>query len=241
MNRALPIVSLCVAILALAGAFMQRDAAPPAPPPPPEPQRAADADPELRRRLEQLEDDNRALWDRVAQLERGRANAATDGGAAPPSLVTDVAQLREEVRSVMTGEVLSTEAGRAALKEVLKEADEERQRERQTQQQQRAQQRAAEQAAKWKAFVTAAKLTYAQEQELTRRLAAEDAARQAMTAQLQTGGAPGTSVGEAMRALRDQQRETDKVMTGLLDDAQKEQYKALRRDTTGAGRARFEP
>lgn len=232
MNRALPLVSLCVALLALGISLVPRE--PVVVAPPPDEPRRSEADPELRRRVELLEDDSRALWDRVTLLERRQvAGPAVDGGVAAPSLVNEVAQLREEVRGVMTGEVLSNEAGRAALKEVIREAEADRQRERQAQRQQDQQQRVAEQKARWKDFVTTAKLTWAQEQELDKRLAAEEAARKAMVEQMTQNGPPSA---EAFRALRDQRKETDEAMGALLDATQKEQYQALRREDRGGGR-----
>lgn len=232
MNRALPILSLCLALVALAFAAAPREPLI-LPPAPVEAARATDADPELRRRIDQLEDDNRALWDRVVVLERQRQlTVLTDAGVVAPSVAAEVAQLREEVRGMISGEVLSNDASRAALKEVIRETQADTQRERQVQREQRQEQRATEQKAKWKAFATEAKLTWAQEQELTRRLETEETARRAFFLQAQQGGAPDN---EGFRALRDQRRETDQVMNGLLDDTQKQQYLALRREDRGGG------
>lgn len=228
MNRALPLVSLCVAILSLSVALMPRD--PVMPPPSPEAPRA-EPDGELRRRIELLEDDHRALWDRVALLERRQLAApAVDGGPASPSLVAEVASLREELRGAMTGEVLSSEAGRTALKAVIREAEAEWVRERLAQRYLERQERAGEQKARWKDFVTTARLSPAQEQELTKRLEAEEAARLALQEQQQNGG---PAAPDAFRALWDQRRETDQVMGGLLDATQKEQYQAVRREDRG--------
>jgi myosin heavy subunit len=184
-----------------------------------------------------LEDENRALWDRVVLLERRAqtsANLISDGGVAAASfaVVQEVAQLRQELQSVIAGEVLSSDASRAALKEIIREAESDAQRERFAQRQQQQEQRAQEQKAKWKEFITSAKLTYAQEQELSRRLEAEEAARKALTQARETG-APFDP--DAFRALRDQRRETDRVMTGMLDESQKPQYEQLRREDRGGG------
>ncbi len=185
----------------------------------------------LRRRVELLEDDNRALWDRVVVLERrNTAVVLNDAGVElAPSIVSEVAQLRQELRGVITGAALSNEASRAALKEVIKEAEADTLRERVAQSQQRRDQRAQEQKVKWKEFVTTAKLTFQQEQELTRRLDAEEATRQ----QMQNGTA--VMGPETFRAMRDQRRETDEAMNKLLDDTQKEQYQAMRREDRGGG------
>lgn len=232
MNRALPILSLCLALLALAFAIVPRDPVVVAPSPEADAPRGVDVDAELlRRRVELLEDDNRALWDRVVVLERRQPVAViSDAGLLAPSIVTEVAQLRQELRGVIAGEVLSNDASRAALKEVIREAEVETQRERIAQRQQQQQQRAVEQKAKWKDFVSTAKLTWQQEQELNKRLEAEEAARKALAEQMQLGGPPNP---EAFRALRDQRRETDEAMGKLLDDTQKQQYQELRREDRG--------
>lgn len=231
MNRALPIASLCVAILALAAALIPRDPVVIPSAPQVDSPRVSDTELELRKRVELLEDDSRNLWDRVVILERRPTSTVNDAGVISPSLVNEVAQLREEVRGVMTGEVLSNDASRAALKEVIREAEADRQQERNLERQQRQEQRAVEQKAKWKDFVTTARLTSTQEQELNKRLEAEDAARKAFAEAMQKG----TPNPEGFRAIRDQRRETDQAMNKLLDDTQKQQYQALRREDRGGG------
>lgn len=237
MNRALPLISVCIAVLALAFAIVPRDPVVVPSSPEPDMKRGVDVDAEmLRRRVEVLEDENRALWDRVVLLERRAqtsANLISDGGATTSiAVVQEVAQLRQELQSVIAGEVLSSDASRAALKEIIREAESDAQRERFAQRQQQQEQRAQEQKAKWKEFITSAKLTYAQEQELNRRLEAEEAARKALTQARETG-TPFDP--DAFRALRDQRRETDRVMSGLLDESQKPQYEQLRREDRGGG------
>ncbi len=236
MSRVLPIVSLCIALLAFAFAVVPRDPVI-IPSSQPEAQRGVDVDAEmLRRRVELLEDDNRALWDRVVVLERrNAAPVMNDAGVVlAPSVVSEVAQLRQEVRGLITGEVLSNEASRIALKEVIREAEADSQRERVAQAQQRREQRAQEQKVKWKEFVTTAKLSYQQEQELTKRLDAEEKARLDFAQQMQNGATPPGP--ESFRAMRDQRRETDEAMNKLLDDTQKEQFQALRREDRGGNR-----
>ena len=90
MQRALTLLALGTSVVALVSSFVLRPSDPPAPV-----ERAPVAqvdDGELRRRVEQLEDDNRALWDRVSALERRQGGvlvAATDGGA-PSVPMTEV-------------------------------------------------------------------------------------------------------------------------------------------------------
>ena len=234
MSRVLPVVSLCVALLAFAFAVVPRD--------PvvisssePEARRGMDVDAELlRRRVEVLEDDNRTLWDRVVVLERRNNGVVNDAGVLTPSIVSDVAQLRQEVRGLISGEVLSNEASRAALKEVIRETEADSQRERIAQAQQRREQRAQDQKVKWKEFVGTAKLTWQQEQELTKHLEAEEKARLDFAQKMQSGdGAPMGP--EVFRAMGDRRRETDEAMNKLLDETQKEQYQALRREDRGGG------
>lgn len=236
MNRVLPILSLCIALLAFAFAVVPREPVV-IPPSAPQERRGMDVDAEmLRRRVDLLEDDNRALWDRVVVLEhRNTAVVTNDAGVGlAPSIVSEVAQLRQELRGVITGEVLSNEASRAALKDLIKEAEADTMRERVAQRQQRRDQRAQEQKVKWKEFVSTAKLTFQQEQELNKHLEAEEKARLDLAQQMQsTTGSLGP---EVFRNMRDQRRETDEAMNKLLDDTQKQQYQALRREDRGGGR-----
>jgi hypothetical protein len=132
---------------------------------------------------------------------------------------------------VITGEILSNEASRSALKEVIREAEQDALNERIAQRQQRQEQRAVEQKAKWKSFISSARLNYQQEQELTKRLDAEEASRKAFADQMQNGAVPPGQ--EVFRAMRDQRRETDQAMIKLLDDTQKAQYQAMRREDRG--------
>lgn len=237
MSRFVPVVSLVLAAAAVVLAVLPREASP-APTPPPSAPAVRDADERLdglERKLDAIEDEQRAMWSRVLVLEhraQGLADTAVDGGALAqaPGLVAEVAQLKHELRSVMQGEVLSDAAGRDAMKELVREVESDFARERQLRRQERQQQRAAEQQAKWKRFVTDAKLTYQQEQTLTQRLALEDAARKAL---FERGTPPDR---DELRALRDQRRETDSVMVPLLDEQQLQQYRELRQDEQGGGR-----
>lgn len=234
MQRFLPIASLVLASTAVVAAFVPRDAAPPAVAPVAE--RAAANDDELdalRRRVDVIEDEQRVIWNRVVTLEKRAQGVveggASDGGAMPPALVAEVALLKQELRSVMQGEVLTDPAGRSAMKDVVREVQGEMVRERLAQRQQRQEARALEQKAKWKSFVTDARLTSQQEQTLTQRLEAEDAARKAL---FERGTPPER---EELRTLRDQRRETDTLMLPMLDETQKTKYQELRQEDRGGG------
>lgn len=228
MSRLVPIVSLVLSAVAVALAAWPKDAAV-ASVAAAEQTRDDDLELEaLKRRVEAIDGDQRALWSRLLQLEQraGSAPIALDAGVmtAPAQLAADVAQLKNEVRAVMQGEVLSDSAGRSAMKDLVREVEADFARERLARVQEQQQQRAAEQQAKWKRFFVDARLTSQQEQTLTQRLSAEDTARKAM---FERGTPPSR---EDFRTLRDQRRETDAVMLPLLDESQKQQYQELRRD-----------
>ncbi len=229
MNRALPIVAVCLSLLALALSLVPRgDVAPP----PVAISAPADNDDDLeflRRRVELLEDDNRALWDRVTQLER-RPMTSGDGGQVPASFAADLEKLRSEVHSIMAGDLANSEAGRAALKDLLREAQGDQQRDRITAMEERRQQQAAQQAAKWKEFASSAHLSYAAEQKLNERLAYEESERTKKMEQLRLGEATWQ---EVSTYLRTQRKETDDAVTSLLDDSQRSQYQQVRRDSGG--------
>lgn len=241
MNRLLPVVSLVLAASAVVIAFVSKES--PASPSAVAPALAPagrDLDDRLdvlERKVDGIEDEQRSMWNRVLVLERraqGLADVTVDGGlpglqVQAPALVAEVAQLKQELRSVMQGEVMSDSAGRAAMKDLVREAEGDLARERQARRQERQQQRAAEQQAKWKRFITDARLTSQQEQTLTQRLAAEDASRKAL---FERGTPPER---DELRALRDQRRETDSIMLPLLDEQQLQQYRELRQDDQGGG------
>lgn len=234
MQRVLPIASLVLASAAVVAAFVPRDASPPAAASASERPTSNDDDLEvLRRRVDVIEDEQRVIWNRVLVLEK-RAQGVVegggyDGGAMPPALVAEVALLKQELRSVMQGEVLSDPAGRSAMKDIVREVQGDMLRERQAQRQQRQEARAVEQKAKWKSFATDARLTSEQEQTLTQRLEAEEAARKAL---FERGTPPER---DELRALRDQRKETDTLMLPMLDETQKTKYQELRQEDRGGG------
>lgn len=239
MNRALPIVSICLALLAFGVALMPRGE-------PTVPAAVIDDssnDEELdylKRRVELVEDDNRALWDRVVLLER-RPVAVGDGGfvAAAPSagLEAEVQKLRAELRSVMAGEVLNDPQSRAALKEVIREAEADAQRQRFDDFIERRNKQSEEQKQKWAGFISNSKLSYAAETKLNERLALEETERNKRMEQVRLGE---QTWQEVSQYLRTQRRETDQEMTSMLDETQRKDYQQLRRDDQG-GRSQRTP
>ncbi|MBL8914042.1 MAG: hypothetical protein JNM17_25280 [Archangium sp.] len=230
MNRVLPVLSLCVALIALALALVPREAPPP--PPQQDAPRAGPSDDvlELRKRVELLEDDSRGLWDRVVLLERRGAFVSDAGGVADPALLTEVLRLRDEVNSLSTGQLaMNGDAGRAAIAEVMKQVQAEQQQQRTAERFQYRQQRATEYAQRWKSFVNDAKLSNEQQRSLEERLAMEDAQRRALF-ERNDGTVPGP---DALRALMTQRRETEKLMRTTLEPAQFEKFQELRREERG--------
>lgn len=232
MNRALPIVSICLAVLAFGVALMPRGEPPP-PAPVIEDSGNDDELEYLKRRVELVEDDNRALWDRVVMLER-RPVAVGDGGfvSAPPAagLEAEVQKLRAELRSVMAGEVLTDPQARDALKEVIREAEADAQRQRFEDFIERRNKVASDQKQKWAGFIANSKLSYAAETKLNERLALEEAERNKRMEQVRLGE---QTWQEVSQYLRNQRRETDQEMTQMLDEGQRKEYQQLRREDQG--------
>jgi len=224
MNKVLSTVSLCVAILALAFAIVPRTPEPVPSLLPPDDGPTDQEVTDLRRRIDQLETDNRNLWARVLSSEP-RRDFALSLDAGSQALAHQVEQLRQEVQ----GEMLSNDAARNAMKDLIREAGAERAREQFSAVQARQQQRAEKQKEKWQSFISTARLTSQQEQRLTERLVAEDQARKALSV-LEMDDAR-----EGYQALRNQQRETDRLVLPTLDETQKAQYQALRREERGYG------
>jgi hypothetical protein len=76
-------------------------------------------------------------------------------------------------------------------------------------------------------FATEAKLSYGQEQELTRRLETEDTQRQAL---LDAMGEGGKSPRDARQEIRNLRNQTDKEVKSVLDETQQAKYDELRRE-----------
>lgn len=229
MNRVLPVLSLCVALVALALSVMPKDA--PLPPLPIQPQdpRLGDDVLELKKRVELLEDDSRNLWDRMVLLERRGVNVS-DGGV-DPTLLTEVLKLRDEVHALSSGPgVFSNDAGRAALADLVMQVQADQARERAIDRASMRQQKAGEFAEKWKSFMGDSRLSTTQQRALEDRLAREESSRKEAF-QRDDGAFPV----EAMRTMLIERRETDKLMKGQLDEAQFDAYMKLRREERNGG------
>src|SRR5215212_9042029 len=122
MNRVLLIACFAISTIALALALVPR--ADPLPPPPP-PASAGMSPEELemfQRRLDDVEDTQRELFDRVSRLQRGGAagDVALDAGV-PAALQVEVARLRDEVHGMIAGEALNSTGGKTWLKDTIRE------------------------------------------------------------------------------------------------------------------------
>jgi len=232
MNRALLIACFAISTIALALSLVPR--ADPLPPPPPA---SAGVLPEelelLQRRLDDVEDTQRELFDRVSRLQRGgvAGELALDAGA-PAALQAEVARLRDEVHGMIAGEALNSTGGKTFLKDAIREVQAEEARARMEQRLALQTKRAEEQKAQWKKFVTDARLNYSQEQALMKALEAEQQKRDAFMAEARAGT---KDFRDVFRETRDAQRETDKAVKAQLDEGQQRQYDQLRREQRGGG------
>jgi hypothetical protein len=234
MNRFLGPASLGLSVLALVIALTGSRGEPAAPPPANEP---ADAFSSLElealeRRVESLEQTSLSLSKRLMLLEQ-RPVVASDGGvvAVAPSLAAEVEQLRSEVRGMIAGEALNSQGGREYLKEAVRSVqDDLRTEQRELRQQQMLQAQAQAQAGRaerLRQFVSDAKLSYGQEQELTRRMRNEDTQRQALFDAVRAGTKSPRDARQEVRQLRQQ---TDKEMAAVLDESQRARYEEMRRE-----------
>jgi hypothetical protein len=236
MNRFLGPASLGLSVLALAIALFGARGEPVAPPPPAEPADDTFTSLELEaieRRVESLEQTSLSLSKRLMLLEQ-RPVVASDGGgvaAVPASLAAEVEQLRSEVRGMVAGEALNSQGGREYLKEAVRSVQEDlRTEQRELRQQQMLQAQAQAQAGRaerLRQFVSDAKLSYSQEQELSRRMQNEDTQRQALFDAVRAGTKAPREARQEVRQLRQQ---TDKEMAAVLDEAQRAQYEEMRRE-----------
>ncbi|WP_201756022.1 hypothetical protein [Corallococcus silvisoli] len=188
----------------------------------------------LQTRMKALEETVQLLSRRLMAFEQqgGTVATGTGTGPAPVGLEAEVARLREEVRGVMVGEALNTDSGRQSLKDMMRSVQEEQRNEQRQQWQQQIDQMrtqaVAEQAERVKAFVTDARLSYSQEQELTKRLQAEEAKRQELMAGL-AGAGNGRPGREVQREMRDLRAQNDQEMQKVLSADQQAKYQEMRR------------
>jgi uncharacterized membrane protein len=187
----------------------------------------------LERRVKSLEDSALSLSRRLMLLEQ-QPVAVSDGGlvaTVPASLAAEVEQLRTEVRGMIAGEALSSEGGREYLKGMVRSVQDEmrtEQRELRQQQFQQAQAQAlAGRSERMRQFVSDARLSYSQEQELSRHMDNEAAQRQALLDAVQAGDKSPRDLRRELRQLREQ---TDKEVKSLLDETQQAKYEEMRRE-----------
>ncbi len=237
MNRLLGPASLGLSLLALTLALW-RPGTPEASDAPPPTQKASSSAPSpeelkaLARRVQALEDNTLSLSRRLMLLEQ--RPVSSDGGTvapAPAALAAEVEQLRMEVRGMVAGEALQSQGGREYLKDMVRSVQDEirteQRQERMAQFQQAQVQAQAQQSERWRQFAAEARLSYAQEQALQQRLETESTRRQALLDEVRAGTRNPRELRQELRALRSQ---TDQEMHAVLDEAQRAQYDALRRE-----------
>ncbi|CAM3743317.1 hypothetical protein G4177_20190 [Corallococcus sp. ZKHCc1 1396] len=231
MNRILGIASVGLASVALGVALWGpgRSEAPAATDAAPRVQDSSADVRALQTRVKALEETVQLLSRRMMAFEQQPGTTTGGSGPAPAGLAAEVAKLREEVRGVMVGEALNSESGKQSLKEIMRTVqDEQRTEQRQQWQQQVDQMRSqaeAERGARVKTFITDARLSYSQEQELTKQLQAEDAKRQALMS-----GGNGQPRQDVRRQLRELRTQTDQEMQKVLSADQLTKYQEMRRE-----------
>lgn len=235
MNRFLGLSSLGISLLALGVALWGPQGEPVAAPPPSAASAAFSAPDAkaLEQRVKALEDTATSLSRRLMVLEQQRPGPGVDGNGAagaPVSLAAEVAQLRSEVRGLTGGQSLQSEAGRQAFKEMLRSVQDEMRTEQRDQRRQQAEQfqsqLQAQHTERVRQFVSTARLSSSQEQELNRRLQGEDTQRQAVMDAVRTGEKSPQDARQEVRQLREQ---TDKDVKAVLDQSQQSQYDEMRR------------
>ncbi|WP_434386826.1 hypothetical protein [Melittangium boletus] len=246
MNRLLGPASLGVSLLALGVALWGPRAEPVDPPPPvavapparstPSPELEESVE-DLEVRIKLLEDNALSLSKRLMLLEQRPGGAG--GAGAPASLAAEVDQLRAEVRGLGTGQTLQSEGGRQYFKEMMVSVQNEMRTEQLQARQQRVEQDQAQVQAqrteRLRRFASDARLSSSQERDVTRRLDAENAQRQALFDTMRSGGKEFRDVRQEMRELREK---TDTEVKALLDESQRAQYDDMRREEWQRGRPR---
>ncbi|MBX5480271.1 MAG: hypothetical protein IRZ16_00255 [Myxococcaceae bacterium] len=193
---------------------------------------------ELRDRIASVEDSLQYQARRINQLEAtlrgmGVAGAAgQDAGSVTVSsaIAAEIARLRDDVNSLMVGEVINSESGREHLKEAVRSVQEEmRQEQRQRWQQQAAQAMAeldANREQRWRDFARRAGLNYQQEQTVIGAVNAEAERRKELLKQLESGEASRRDLRPQLQSLRE---ETERTVKAALTEDQWKQFQDERR------------
>ena len=240
MKRALTIVPIVLSAAALAVALLWRPAAS-APTRRPRGERPAPSDPaqgpparlpaddetaELSWRLTGLSRRLDALEKRLAS-GGAPAGGTSSGGAGVPEL----ADLRSDIDALLTGQAMETETGRARVKEIFRSVQDEVFAERA---QERLAQREQAQAERFKAFVTSARLSAAQEQQLAAAMKAEQDKRTELMEKLRAAG-PGQGGRQGFEEMRALRQSTDEAAQKILSEEQFTAYQELRQQGRGRG------
>lgn len=172
----------------------------------------------LAQRLERLE--KQLAWQASRPVVAGTAPEPAAAPGAAPVVVQganpgQVQQLREDVDALLTGEAVSTDQGKARLRELISETQRAQWAERQVQRDERIVNRLAE----------SAHLSARQREDVTRALADERTQRNALVGGGRGGQGQPEEVRSQMQALRAQ---TDQKMRTILDAEQYKQYEASR-------------
>ena len=238
MKRALTVVPIVLSAAALAVALLWRPAAsaptrrPRAPRPEPSeptpgtPARlpADDETAELSWRITGLSRRLDALEKRVSG---GGATAA--GSGAGSAGVPELADLRSDIDALLTGQAMESETGRARVKEIFRSVQDEVFAERA---QERMAQREQAQAERFKAFVTSARLSAAQEQQLAAAMKAEQDKRTELMEKLRAAG-PGQGGRQGFEEMRALRQSTDEAAKKILSEEQYSSYEELRQQGRG--------
>jgi polyhydroxyalkanoate synthesis regulator phasin len=186
----------------------------------------------LQTRVKALEETVQLLSRRMLAFEQGGGTAAAGSGVPAAGLEAEVARLREEMRGMMVGGAMNTEAGRQSMKDLMRTVQEEQRTEQRQQWQQQIDDMRAqadtERANRVKSFISDARLSYSQEQTLTKLLQVEDAKRQEMAAL--TNGVGTRNPREIRREIGETRKQTDQEMQKVLSADQLTKYQQMRQD-----------
>ncbi|MCC6995885.1 MAG: hypothetical protein IT370_14850 [Deltaproteobacteria bacterium] len=240
MKRALTIAPIVLSAAALAVALLWRPAAS-APTRRPRVERPEPSDPAPGPPARSLADDETAelswritgLSRRLDALEkRVSSGGATTGGAgASAASAPELADLRSDIDALLTGQAMETQTGRARVKEIFRSVQDEVFAERA---QERMTQREQAQAERFKAFVTTARLSAAQEQQLKAAMDAEQQRRTELMEKLRAAG-PGQGGRQGFEEMRALRQSTDEAAKKILSEEQYSSYEELRQQGRGRG------